>query len=192
MKKLKQLDMYLTQVIDLHPLQCLYQLEYIYANHAYIIDVSPLSNLPKLNYLSVKNNKITNGQTLKHHKNFSEYNFSDQEIPTTDELKFYSKILSVHSSHKQIRKIKAENRVSKFRKSMTHQKEYIKFKINEQIQVMNMKIQIIFSQNSYTDQHKFISNLSNISYLTQQKYGKDRKFKCLCSFSDLYTLIQNN
>ncbi|CAL5971812.1 Hypothetical_protein [Hexamita inflata] len=87
--------------------------------------------------------------TLEHHKNFSKYDFEFQRVPTTDELTFYNKILSVHSSHRQI-KIQL-NKISKFRETMT-QKEHIKFKINEIIQVMNKKIEIIFSQNYYTDQ----------------------------------------
>ncbi|CAL5992742.1 leucine-rich_repeat domain-containing protein [Hexamita inflata] len=160
MKYLKILYMDETQVIDLHPLQHLYQLEIISAYDACIIDVSPLSKLTQLQDLKFKNNKITNADRLKHHQNFSEYNlfyqkgynFSDQKNPTTDELKFYNKILSVHSSHKQIRKlIQAENRASKFKEQMTHRKEQIQLKINEQIH-MNKKIEIIFSQNSYADQ----------------------------------------
>ncbi|CAL6107825.1 Conserved_hypothetical protein [Hexamita inflata] len=152
MKNLITLNMAYTKVVDLHPLQYLYKLVEISAFDACIIDVSPLSKLTQLKYLILANNKITNAKTLKHHKNFSEYDFSDQEVSTPDELMFYNKILYVHSSHKQIRKIQAENRVSKFRESITRQKEDIKFKMNEQIQFMNKKIEIIFSQNSYADQ----------------------------------------
>ncbi|CAL6073704.1 leucine-rich_repeat domain-containing protein [Hexamita inflata] len=142
-----------TKVVDLHPLQYLYKLEEILAYHACIIDVSPLAKLTLLDSLDLSLNKITSADTLKHHYNFSEYEFSGQKVPTSDELKFYNKILSVHSSQKQIRKlILAENRASKFKESMTHQKEYIKLKINEQIQYMNKKIEIIFSQSYYTDQ----------------------------------------
>ncbi|CAL6010493.1 Conserved_hypothetical protein [Hexamita inflata] len=154
MKNLKTLDMYETKVVDLHPLQYLYKLENISADNASIIDVSPLSKLTQLKTLSFSFNKITNADTLKHHQNFSEYNQSDQEVPTPDELKFYNKIISVHSSHKQFRKIQAENRASKIKKQMTHQKEQFNLKINEQIQVINMKIEIWaqFIQNSYADQ----------------------------------------
>ncbi|CAL6010461.1 leucine-rich_repeat domain-containing protein [Hexamita inflata] len=154
MKNLKTLDMYETKVVDLHPLQHLNKLENISANDTRIIDVSPLSKLTQLNSLDFRNSKITNVDTLKHHQNFSEYKFSDQKVPTPDELKFYNKIISVHNSHKQFRKIQAENRASKIRESMTHQKEYINLKIDEQIQVINMKIEIWaqFIQNSYADQ----------------------------------------
>ncbi|CAL6035147.1 leucine-rich_repeat domain-containing protein [Hexamita inflata] len=154
MKNLNTLQIASTKVIDLHPLQYLYKLVEISAFDACIIDVSPLSNLTQLKDLTLTKNKITNAETLKHHKIFSEYEFSDQEVPTPDELTFYSKILSVHSSHKQIRKIQAENRVSKFRESITHQKEDIKFQINEQIRAINQKIEIWaqFVQNSNADQ----------------------------------------
>ncbi|CAL6110135.1 Leucine-rich_repeat domain superfamily [Hexamita inflata] len=70
--------MYQTLVIDLHPLQHLYKLQTNYAFGACIMDVSPLSNLTQLKTLSISNNKINNGDSLKHHKNFSEYRLSDQ------------------------------------------------------------------------------------------------------------------
>ncbi|CAL6051665.1 S-layer_homology domain-containing protein [Hexamita inflata] len=154
MKNLKTLHMNETQVIDLHPLQHLNKLKNISAYDACIIDVSPLLKLTQLKTLYLRNNKITNAALLKHHHYFSKYNFSNQEVPTTDELKFYNKILKVHSSHKQIRKIQAENRASKFRESMTRQRECIILQINEQVQVMNMKIEIWaqFIQNSDADQ----------------------------------------
>ncbi|CAL6065408.1 leucine-rich_repeat domain-containing protein [Hexamita inflata] len=145
MKNLKTLDMYETKVVDLHPLQYLYKLEIISAYDACIMDVSPLSPLFQLKSSSFSGNKIANADSLKRRKNYQNYNLSDQKAPTTDELKFYNKILKVHSSHKQIRKIQNENRTQKFKEAMTHQKEQIKFKINEQI---NKRI-IIFSQNSY-------------------------------------------
>ncbi|CAL6054170.1 leucine-rich_repeat domain-containing protein [Hexamita inflata] len=143
-----------TKVVDLHPLQYLYRLEDIFAYNACIIDVSPLSKLTQLQYLTLNDNKITNTDTLKHHKNFSEYDFSDQQVPTTDELQLYGKILSVHSSHEQIRRIQVENRVSKIRESMTRQREYVNLQINEQILAVNMKIEIWaqFIQNSDADQ----------------------------------------
>ncbi|CAL6054537.1 Hypothetical_protein [Hexamita inflata] len=67
---------------------------------------------------------------------------------------FYNKILSVHSSQKQIGKIQAENRISKFRESMTLYREYVNLQIKEQIRAVNMKIEIWaqFIQNSYADQ----------------------------------------
>ncbi|CAL6052081.1 NACHT_domain-containing protein [Hexamita inflata] len=153
LNKLKILDIDYTKVIDLHPLQNLYQLQSISAIYACIIDVSPLSNLTQLENVYLID-KITNADTLKHHKNFSKYRLSDQQVPKTDELKFYNKILSVHSSHEQIRKIQVENRASKFRESMTHLKECIILKINEQIRDMNMKIEIWaqFIQNYDADQ----------------------------------------
>ncbi|CAL6109502.1 Conserved_hypothetical protein [Hexamita inflata] len=154
LKNLKTLDMSNTQVIDLHPLQHLYQLQCIYANQACIIDVSPLSKLTQFEDLDFWNNKITNIDTLKHHKKFSKYDFSDQQVPSDVELKFYNKILSVHSSHEQIRKIQAENRVSKFRESMTRYRECVNLNINEQIRAVNTKIEIWaqFIQNSNADQ----------------------------------------
>ncbi|CAL6023403.1 Conserved_hypothetical protein [Hexamita inflata] len=152
MKNLITLQMVNTQVVDLHPLQHLYKLEDIFASYSCIIDVSPLSTLTQLNYLNFRNNKITNAETLEHHKNFSKYSVQGQNFPTPDELKFYNKRLSVHSSQKQIRKIQNENRASKFRESMTHRKEQFNLKINEQIQYMNRKIEIIFSHNSNADQ----------------------------------------
>ncbi|CAL6085731.1 leucine-rich_repeat domain-containing protein [Hexamita inflata] len=152
MKNLKTLQIAYTKVVDLHPLQYLYKLVEIDTYNACIIDVSPLAKQTLLDFVEFRFNKITNADTLKHHKNFSEYDFSDQEVPTPNELTFYSKILSVHSSHKKLRKIQAENRVSKFRESMTRQKEFINFKMNEQIQFMNKKIEIIFNNNSYVDQ----------------------------------------
>ncbi|CAL6068224.1 Hypothetical_protein [Hexamita inflata] len=98
--------------------------------------------------------QCSNGETLKHHQYFSQYDFSDQEVPSDVELKFYNKILKVHRSHKQIRKIQAENKISKFRESTTRQQEYIYLKINEQIRAVNMKIEIWaqFIQNSNADQ----------------------------------------
>ncbi|CAL6017468.1 leucine-rich_repeat domain-containing protein [Hexamita inflata] len=142
------------QVVDLHPLQHLYRLEHITANYACIIDVSPLSKLTQLIELSIWNNQISIIDTLKHHNNFSEYDFSDQEVPTPYELKFYTKILKVHSSHKQIRKIQAENKISKIRESMTRYRESIILNINEQIRALNTKIKIWaqFIQSSEADQ----------------------------------------
>ncbi|CAL6001292.1 leucine-rich_repeat domain-containing protein [Hexamita inflata] len=154
MINLKALYMEHTQVVDLHPLQHLYKLERIISPYTRIIDVSPLQKLTKLDSLNFRQNQITNVETLKHHQNFSEYDFSNQKVPTSDELKFYNKILSVHSSQKQVRKIKTENRTSKFRELMTHQREYVNLNINEQIRAVNMKIEIWaqFIQNSNADQ----------------------------------------
>ncbi|CAL6054194.1 Conserved_hypothetical protein [Hexamita inflata] len=154
LKNLKRLEMQTTKVVDLHPLQYLYQLQRITANCTRIIDVSPLSKLTQLQYLTLNNNKINNRDTLKHHQNYSIYNFSNQKVSTPYELKFYNKILQVQSSHKYIRKIQDKNRISKFRESMTRQREYVNLQINEQIRVVNMKIEIWaqFIQNSDADQ----------------------------------------
>ncbi|CAL6107101.1 leucine-rich_repeat domain-containing protein [Hexamita inflata] len=154
LKNLQTLQIAQTQVVDLHPLQYLYKLEKINAHDACIIDVSSLSKLTQLETLYFWNNKITNIETLKHHQNFSQYDFSDQEVPSDVELKFYNKILSVHSSHKQIRKIQIENRASKIQELMTHQREYIKLKINEQNKAINKKIEVWaqYIQNSDADQ----------------------------------------
>ncbi|CAL5987261.1 Conserved_hypothetical protein [Hexamita inflata] len=156
MKNLKTLYMNDTEVIDLHPLQHLYKLEKIYSESARIIDVSPLSklNLTQLKCLTLNNNKINNAKILKIQLNFSKYSLSGQNVPTADELKFYNKILSIHCSHEQIRNIQIENRVSKFKESVTRQREYVNLQINEQIQLTNKKIEIWaqFIQNSNADQ----------------------------------------
>ncbi|CAL6054224.1 leucine-rich_repeat-containing protein [Hexamita inflata] len=160
MRNLKDLEMLYTQVIDLHPLQYLYQLENVSAFHARIIDISPLSNLVKLQSLAFSNNKITNIEPLIHHKNFRQtyendekspkYNLKDQIAPTTDELAFYNKILSVHSSHKQIRKLLYQNNISKFRASLTQKKNYVSAIFNNQIMMMNKEVDMLmqFIQNS--------------------------------------------
>ncbi|CAL6070728.1 leucine-rich_repeat domain-containing protein [Hexamita inflata] len=146
-----------TKVVDLHPLQHLRKLEYISASYACIIDVSPLSKLTQLNFLYFWNNKITNRETLKHHQNFLKYNILEQKVPTTEGLKFYSKILSVHSSHQQIKKIMNDN---KFRTSLAQKKNYISIMLNNQIQTMNkqvdMLIQIVQNSITYLDSDKII------------------------------------
>ncbi|CAL5970287.1 leucine-rich_repeat domain-containing protein [Hexamita inflata] len=155
LKYLKTLIIDDTGVVDLHPLQYLYQLECISAFDACIIDVSPLSNLTKINNLILNDNKITNGETLKHHSNFSKYNLLNQQIPTTNELKFYNKILKVHSSHKQIRKIMNEIKLVKFRTSLAQKQNYISTMLNNQIQTMNkqvnMLIQLVQNSISYLE-----------------------------------------
>ncbi|CAL6085725.1 leucine-rich_repeat domain-containing protein [Hexamita inflata] len=155
LKNLKSLQIAKTQVVDLHPLQYLNKLETIYAPYSGIIDVSPLSKLTQLNSLDLRFNKITNADTLKHHKKFSEYNFSDQEVPTPNELTFYSKILYVHSSHKQIRKIQNDKSVPKFRASLASKKNYISAMLNNQIMMMsqelNLLAQFIQNSNSFLD-----------------------------------------
>ncbi|CAL6054240.1 Hypothetical_protein [Hexamita inflata] len=95
-----------------------------------------------------------------HHKNFRQtyendekspkYNLKDQIAPTTDELAFYNKILSVHSSHKQIRKLLYENNISKFRASLTQKKNYVSAIFNYQIMMMNKEVDMLmqFIQNS--------------------------------------------
>ncbi|CAL6061459.1 Conserved_hypothetical protein [Hexamita inflata] len=155
MKNLKALSMAYTKVVDLHPLQYLFQLQYISAYHTCIIDVSPLAKLTLLESVEFSFNKITNADTLQHHKNFLKYEFSNQKVPTPDELTFYNKILSVHSSHKQIRKIQAENRVSKFRASLASKKNYISATLNNQIMLMgqeiNLLVQFIQISNTFLD-----------------------------------------
>ncbi|CAL6075441.1 leucine-rich_repeat domain-containing protein [Hexamita inflata] len=154
MKNLKELKMYITKVVDLHPLQHLYILESISAYDARIIDISPLSKLTQLKDLKFWNNKITNAETLKHQK-ISKYVLSNQQVPKTDDLKFYNKILSVHSSHKQIRKIVNDNKITKFRTSLTQKKNYVSTMLNNQIQTMNkqveMLIQVVQNSISYLD-----------------------------------------
>ncbi|CAL6008630.1 leucine-rich_repeat domain-containing protein [Hexamita inflata] len=153
MKNLKTLEMENTLVIDLRPLQFLYKLEFISAHHSCIIDVSPLPNLTLLVFLSLKNNKITNEDSLKHHKNFSNFQFSKQNAPTTDELRFYSKILKVHSSHKQIRKILNKNNTSQSRTLLASKKNYVYVIMQNQIMAMSKVLNLLaqFIQNSYSD-----------------------------------------
>ncbi|CAL5984933.1 Conserved_hypothetical protein [Hexamita inflata] len=155
LKHLKRLNMSKTKVIDLHPLQFLYKLEDICASQTCIIDVSPLSNLTQLIDLFLNCNKLTNADTLKHHKNFSDYNLSNQEVPTPDELKFYNKILNIHNSHKQIKKIVNDNKITKFRTSLAQKKNCVSTMLNNQTQTMNkqidMLIQIVQNSISYLD-----------------------------------------
>ncbi|CAL6035588.1 Internalin-A_precursor [Hexamita inflata] len=183
MKNLKALYMDNTQVVDLHPLQHLQELEDIYASETRIIDVSPLSKLTQLNYLDFGCNKISNADTLKHHKNFSKYDFSDQEVPSTDELQLYNKILKVHSSHKQIRIIQYEKSVPKFKASLASKKNYVSTMLNNQIKMMNkevgMLVQFIKNSNTYFNLYKLekiqaydacIIDVSPLSKLTQFEY----------------------
>ncbi|CAL6035652.1 Hypothetical_protein [Hexamita inflata] len=92
-------------------------------------------------------------EPLMHHKNFHQtyendekspkFNLKDQTAPTTDELAFYNKILSVHSSHKQIRKLLYENNISKFRASLTQKKNYVSAIFNYQIMMMNKEVDML-------------------------------------------------
>ncbi|CAL6005889.1 leucine-rich_repeat domain-containing protein [Hexamita inflata] len=143
--------MHFSSVIDLHPLQHLYKLESISAQSTRIMDVSPLSNLTQLNDLMFENNRIINIEPLMHHKNFSKYEFSDQRIQTPYELKFYTKILKVHSSHKQMRKVLYQN--EKFRTSLTQKKERYSVILKKQIQNIHTQLELLaqFIQN-YTSQ----------------------------------------
>ncbi|CAL6035632.1 leucine-rich_repeat domain-containing protein [Hexamita inflata] len=152
MKKLKKLDMHFSSVIDLHPLQHLYQLESISAQGTRIMDVSPLSNLTQLNDLMFENNRIVNIEPLMHHKNFSKFEFSDQRIQTSYELKFYTKILKVHSSHKQMRKVLYQN--EKSRTQLIQKKEHYSVILNKQIQNIHTQLELLakFIQNSDTCQ----------------------------------------
>ncbi|CAL6035446.1 Leucine-rich_repeat domain superfamily [Hexamita inflata] len=179
MKDLKDLELQSTQVIDLHPLQYLNKLERICISYANVIDVTPLSNLTLLDCLFLIGNKIQSFDCLSHHKYYQKpksleelqieieeeqeenenadyeekYSLDFQNDPTDEELKFYNKILSVHSSHKQIRKIKSENKRQKFRTSLTLQKNYVSVMLNNQIMRMNKQLEIAlewFNKNSNT------------------------------------------
>ncbi|CAL6006147.1 leucine-rich_repeat domain-containing protein [Hexamita inflata] len=156
MKNLKTLFMADTKVVDLHPLQHLNQLGYISAPHTCIIDVSPLSNLTKLYYLNLSDSKIINADILKCHNNYTrKYHFLFLKVPTIDELLFYNKILKVHSSQKQIRKIQNDKRVPKFRASLASKKNYVLATLNNQIMAisteLNLFAQLIQNQNKYLD-----------------------------------------
>ncbi|CAL5971145.1 TIR_domain-containing protein [Hexamita inflata] len=145
-----------TKAVDLHPLQQLYQLEYISAHDACIIDVSPLSKLTQLNFLKFSNNKINNAETLKHHKKFSEYDLLDQQVPTPGELKFYNKILSAHSSHKQIRNIVNDNKITMFRTSLILKKNAVSTGFDHYARKMNTQLELLayFIQSSNTQLHE--------------------------------------
>ncbi|CAL6008612.1 leucine_Rich Repeat (LRR)-containing protein [Hexamita inflata] len=158
MKNLKSLTMSTVNVIDLHPLQYLYKLEYVRIPHAQVIDVSPISNLPNIKQLSLMYNKIQNWDPIKHHKNFSKlmdedrqeyYELVNQTVPLPDEIKFYDKIMSVHSSHKLIRQIMNQNRKLKFRTSLTQTKSCFSAVLNNQIMTMNLQLEMLvkFIQN---------------------------------------------
>ncbi|CAL5983991.1 Conserved_hypothetical protein [Hexamita inflata] len=153
MINLNTLFMAETKVDDLHPLQYLYKLENISAYRACIIDVSPLSDLTQLQKLTICQNKITNLDTIKHHNYFSKFNVSGQKVPTTNELKFYNKILKIHSSHKQIRTIQIQNRIQKFRISLTQKKNTMETIIDNYARKMNTQLEILFyfieSSNTY-------------------------------------------
>ncbi|CAL6001777.1 leucine-rich_repeat domain-containing protein [Hexamita inflata] len=142
MKNLKTLDMFKTKVTDLHPLQFLHNLESISAFRASIIDVTPLSDLPKLNYLILNTNKIINNPLL-HLNNYHKYDISDQMKPSADELKFYSKILKVHSSHKQIRTILNQNRIKKFKTQLFENKNVVETMFFNCIRKMNIQLEIL-------------------------------------------------
>ncbi|CAL6073141.1 Conserved_hypothetical protein [Hexamita inflata] len=156
LNNLKILNMNNTKIVDLRPLQFLYKLEDIYAFDACVIDVSPLSKLTQLDFLDFCNNKITNGDILKHHPNNSEYQLSKQEVPTTEELKFYNKILNVHNSHKQIRKIFNENRIHKLRATLASKNNYVSTMLNNQIMMMSKELNLFahFLQNSNDTRRK--------------------------------------
>ncbi|CAL6070792.1 Conserved_hypothetical protein [Hexamita inflata] len=143
MKNLKQLIMNDTKVVDLHPLQHLHKLEIIYAYSARIIDVFPLSNLTQLKTLLINNNRITNGETLKHHKNFSKYKLQDQKVPTVNEQMFYNRIFFVHSSQK----IQNENKISKLRALFASKKNYVSAILNNQIMMISKELNLLFILN---------------------------------------------
>ncbi|CAL6051645.1 leucine-rich_repeat domain-containing protein [Hexamita inflata] len=151
MKNIKTLDMFKTKVIDLHPLQFLYNLESVSAFRACIIDVTPLSDLPKLNYLSLNTNKIINNP-LMHLTNYHKYDLSDQKEPSADELKFYNKILKVHSSHKQIRTIQNQNRIKKLRTFLFENKNDVETMFLDYDRKMNTQLKLLayFIQGSDT------------------------------------------
>ncbi|CAL6001839.1 leucine-rich_repeat domain-containing protein [Hexamita inflata] len=117
-----------TQVVDLHPLQYLYKLESIYAYDACIIDVSPLSKLTQLKDLDFRKNKITNAETLKHHKNFSEYSLSHQDVPTTDDSSYTAKysLFTVPRSKSSKYKLRTEPQSSKSQQLTSKNKSTIK------------------------------------------------------------------
>ncbi|CAL6023381.1 Hypothetical_protein [Hexamita inflata] len=152
MSDLQTLYAWQTNIIDLHPLQHLYCLVHITLNESKVID-SPLKNLD-LDEFYICANKIQNFLPIQHHKNFpidtqdesdeeQPYDICVQQIPTTEELKFYNKILSVHTSHKQTREIKNENRITKFRVSFELKKSYVSVMLNNQIMKMNKEVDIL-------------------------------------------------
>ncbi|CAL5984205.1 leucine-rich_repeat domain-containing protein [Hexamita inflata] len=81
-----------------------------------------------------------------------EYDLSKQKLPTVTELKFYNKILKVHSTHRKIRKIQNKNKIQKFRISLTLKKNCISTMLNNQIMIMSNELDLLvqFIQNSNT------------------------------------------
>ncbi|CAL6001527.1 fibronectin_type III domain-containing protein [Hexamita inflata] len=159
MKDLETLYAWQTEIVDLHPLQYLHSLVHINLNESKVIDVTPLKNL-NLDELFIGANRVQSFLPIQHHKNFycyepindefdPRYSLTGQEVPTVEELKFYNKILSVHSSYKQIREIKNENKITKFRNSLAQNKSYVSVMLNNQIMKMNKEVDILvrFIQN---------------------------------------------
>ncbi|CAL6023345.1 Conserved_hypothetical protein [Hexamita inflata] len=153
MKDLETLYAWQTEIVDLHPLQYLHSLVHINLNESKVIDVTPLKNLD-LDELFIGANRVQSFLPIQHHKNFycnepindefdPKYSLTDQEVPTDEELKFYNKILSVHSSQKQIREIKNENRITKFRTSFELKRSYVSVMLNNQIMTMNTQLEIL-------------------------------------------------
>ncbi|CAL6100842.1 Hypothetical_protein [Hexamita inflata] len=101
-------------------------------------------------------------------QNFSECNLSNQEVPTPDKLQFYNKILSVHSSHKQIKKIMNDNKSTNFRTSLAQKKNVISTMLNYQIQTLNkqvdMLIQIVRILSRFLSQIILNINIRNNSF----------------------------
>ncbi|CAL6036966.1 Conserved_hypothetical protein [Hexamita inflata] len=152
-KNLKQLIMSYISVIDLHPLQYLHQLEHLQITNTKVVDVAPLSSLTLISQMLLVHNKIRSFDPVKHHKCFTDYSMGYQTKPTAQELKFYNKILSVHSSHKQIRKIMNDNKIAKFKTYLAQKENYISIMLNKQIQILNKQLEMLIQvvQFSYLD-----------------------------------------
>ncbi|CAL6052103.1 Hypothetical_protein [Hexamita inflata] len=78
-----------------------------------------------------------------HLTNYHKYDLSDQKEPSADELKFYNKILKVHSSHKQIRTIQNQNRIKKLRTFLFENKNDVETMFLDYDRKMNTQLKII-------------------------------------------------
>ncbi|CAL6075485.1 leucine-rich_repeat domain-containing protein [Hexamita inflata] len=147
MKKLKSLYMYHTLVVGLLPLQYLQTrvfLKYIFASYSCVIDISPLlvNLIQRIVFLGQQNYCRYTQASLQ---------FLDFQV-STPELKFYSKILKVHSSHKQIRNIMNDNKITKLRTSLTLKKNAVSTVFDNCARKMNTQLELLsyFLQSSNT------------------------------------------
>ncbi|CAL6001469.1 Hypothetical_protein [Hexamita inflata] len=111
------------------------------------------SKIPKKvkKYYCHKNYPKENNQNSE--ENDQQYQIENQQVPLVEELTFYNKILKVHYSHKQIRKIKSN--VSKYKTYLAQKKQSYPIMLNSQILNMNKEVELLVKfiqySNSYMD-----------------------------------------